>query len=254
MTFGGGPGMAQQRPASGRVARARGAALALAAAALGIQQRAQILESIGRDQAGGDQFPKRVLDFAGQAAGGARKVGEERRAARFQHVEDFAGRVRERVPGRRLRRREEPAGILAEKDRERRDAGGPHTAAARRSRLRAPARRRDAAIGGPSSLRPKGRAGRGNRARNCAIAARQNHGLPGGGRELRALQLPDHLQRAVDAVQLRAGREVLPSIQERVELGGRDRLDLAAQAADGEAVDAREQAAVAPFDARPRRP
>ena len=73
-------------------------------------------------------------------------------------------------------------------------------------------------------------------------------GLPRGGGEFGALQLADDLQRAIHAVQLRAGREVLPAIQESVELGGGDGLDLAAQAADGEAVDARQQAAVAPFE------
>ena len=85
-------GMAQQRPTAGRVARTRGAALAFAAAALGVEQGAQILESVGGHQPGGDQLPKRILHFAGQASGGARQIGEERSAARFQHVRGPRGR------------------------------------------------------------------------------------------------------------------------------------------------------------------
>jgi hypothetical protein len=41
--------------------------------------------------------------------------------------------------------------------------------------------------------------------------------------------------------------DVLPAVQEAYEIGGGDGLDLAAQAADGEAVNARQQAAMAPF-------
>ncbi len=83
-------------------------------------------------------------------------------------------------------------------------------------------------------------------------AARQHFGLPRRRGEFAALQLSDDLQRAIHAVQLRARREMLPAIQEGVEFGRGDRLDFAAQAADGEPVDARQQAAVAPFEfARP---
>ena len=53
---------------------------------------------------------------------------------------------------------------------------------------------------------------------------------------------------AVGAVQLRSGRDVLPAMQEGVEMGGGDGLDLAAQTAQGGAVNAGEDAAIAPFD------
>ena len=46
---------------------------------------------------------------------------------------------------------------------------------------------------------------------------------------------------------LRTRREVLPAQQEADEVGGRDRLDLAAQAADGQAMDACEDPPVAPL-------
>ncbi len=66
------------------------------AAALGIDQRAQILETIGRHQAGRHQFPQPVLHFACQASGGAHQVREEGRAALLELRQHFAGGVRER--------------------------------------------------------------------------------------------------------------------------------------------------------------
>ena len=61
-------------------------------------------------------------------------------------------------------------------------------------------------------------------------------------------KLADDVQRAIQAVQLAAGREVLPAEEETDEIGGRDRFDFAAQPADGQAVNARQHAAVAPLD------
>ena len=51
-------------------------------------------------------------------------------------------------------------------------------------------------------------------------------------------------------MQLRVGCDVLPTEQEAHEVGRRNRLDLAAQAPEGEMMDAREEAALAPFDGR----
>ena len=84
-------------------------------------------------------------------------------------------------------------------------------------------------------------------------AARQHFRFPSGGRKFAALQLPDDLQRAIHAVQLAARREVLPAVQKREEFRGGDRLDFAAQPADGQPVDARQQPAMAPFQLRRRR-
>src|SRR5262249_37734594 len=86
-------------------------------------------------------------------------------------------------------------------------------------------------------------------------SSRQNVGLPCRGGEFGALQLFDNLQRAVHAVKLAAGGEMLPSIEEREELGSSDRFDFAAQASDGQPMNARKQPAVAPLDfARAIRP
>ena len=51
-------GWIEQRPASGAVPRTRVRAAALSGAALGIDERAQIVEAVGGDQAGGHQFPQ----------------------------------------------------------------------------------------------------------------------------------------------------------------------------------------------------
>ena len=155
--------MAQQRPAAGRVPRARGAASAFATAALGVEQRAQVLEAVGGNQAGRHQFPQRIFDFAGQAAGGAGQVGEEAtRRALSRAAQHFAGGMRERLA--RAKAAVPPAASG------RRRAG--RSRAARRAwaaRGRCPfssgrARTQGAERGGPSSLRPRDRAGRDTRA------------------------------------------------------------------------------------------
>ena len=79
-------------------------------------------------------------------------------------------------------------------------------------------------------------------------AAAQHALFPRRRRDLEALQLADDLHDAIRAVQLRAGRDVLPARQELMELRGGDRLDLAAQAAQSQVMNAGQDAAVAPFD------
>src|ERR1700691_1103086 len=76
----------------------------------------------------------------------------------------------------------------------------------------------------------------------------QNLLLPRRRGEFASLHLAHDLQRAVDAMQLRARIEVLPAPEERVEFRRGDGLDLAAQPPDGEPMDARQQSAVAPFE------
>ncbi len=71
--------------------------------------------------------------------------------------------------------------------------------------------------------------------------------LPTDGRDVVALELSDRLQQAALALQLRARRDVLPAQQEAHEVLRGDRLDLGAQAVERVAVDARQQAAVAPL-------
>ena len=67
----------QQRPAAGAVARAGVAAGAVPGAALGIDQRAEIVEAVGGEQAAADQFPQRGFDFGFDSAGAAHDFGEE---------------------------------------------------------------------------------------------------------------------------------------------------------------------------------
>ena len=69
--------------------RACDASTALAGAAFGIDERAQIVETVGGDHSGRDQFPQRSFDFSFQFAGAADDVGEERSAAlaqKFQYL------------------------------------------------------------------------------------------------------------------------------------------------------------------------
>ena len=62
------------------------------------------------------------------------------------------------------------------------------------------------------------------------------------------MQLLERFKSAAFAQKVRAGRDVLPAQKPRYELRGVDRLDFAAKLAEREAVDARENAALAEFD------
>ena len=61
------------------------------------------------------------------------------------------------------------------------------------------------------------------------------------------MQLLEDLEKAVDAVELRAAGHVLPAAEEAHEVGCADGLDFLAQAAEGEAMDAGDDAAMAEF-------
>src|SRR5207244_10105875 len=78
-------------------------------------------------------------------------------------------------------------------------------------------------------------------------ARRQHLSLPGARRQLEPLQQADDLEEPVAAVELRPRLHVLPAEEEAHQVGGGDGLDLATQAAEGQAVDARQQAALAPL-------
>src|SRR5262249_11481936 len=71
--------------------------------------------------------------------------------------------------------------------------------------------------------------------------------LPGADRRLDAGEGLDDRQEPGDPVELRARRGVLPARQEAVEVGRADRLDGAAQPPERQAVDARQEAPVAPL-------
>src|SRR5262249_18653093 len=74
--------------------------------------------------------------------------------------------------------------------------------------------------------------------------------LPGADGSLDAGELLDDLQETGDAVELRLRRGVLPDREEAMEIRRADRLDGAAEAAERETVDAREEPAVAPLRRR----
>ena len=79
----------------------------------------------------------------------------------------------------------------------------------------------------------------------------QDVDLPAPGRHLEAFELGHHVLEAAWAGHALAVRHVLPGEQEAQVGLGRDRLDLGAQSMEGAAVDAGEEAALAPlFDAQ----
>ena len=101
--------VAQQRPSARRRAADAPCRPALAAAALGIEQRAQILETIGRHQARGHQFPQRRLPLRWRA--GRWRASDRRRRTRRAFRARPASRARDATAIRRgdaLRRRQQP--------------------------------------------------------------------------------------------------------------------------------------------------
>src|SRR5712691_7288655 len=79
-------------------------------------------------------------------------------------------------------------------------------------------------------------------------AAREDLALPGICGGLEALQLLQSFQQAAFAQELRAWRQVLPAEEPAHELRGSYRGDLLAQLAERQAMDAGEEAALAPFE------
>ena len=76
---------------------------------------------------------------------------------------------------------------------------------------------------------------------------RQDFAFPGAGRRLEAFELRDHDLDRVRTLHSRIGRHALPGQKEAQEIAGGDRLDLGPQPLDGIAMDAGQQAALAPF-------
>ncbi len=139
--------------------------------------------------------------------------------------------------------RDHPVRVFADEKCKRRDAGGNDAAngsvvLAQRGRMR-----REAA--------PADRAGEAELIENVRIvvrdAARENLLFPGSCRRFESLQLLQRFERAALAEQARLRRDVLPAEQPAHELRGSHGLNLFAQRSQREAVNAREQAAVAPF-------
>src|ERR1700751_3808244 len=78
-------------------------------------------------------------------------------------------------------------------------------------------------------------------------ALRQNLFLPRIGRNLEALQLPQDFKQTALPAQLRTLSNMLPTRQPAHELRWSHRLNLFAQCAKREAMDARKEAPIAPF-------
>ena len=78
-------------------------------------------------------------------------------------------------------------------------------------------------------------------------SAGEDEALPCIGGYFKTLQLAKDFERAMLAAHLRAGSDMLPAQKPVHELRRRDRLDLLAQRSDRKAMDASQQAALAPL-------
>src|ERR1700719_688195 len=76
----------KQRPSAGTVPRTRRSAAALAGAALGIDQRTQIVEAVCCEQPSGDELPKAGFYLSLQLARASDNIREKRSAALPQEL------------------------------------------------------------------------------------------------------------------------------------------------------------------------
>ena len=123
----------KQGPAAGVVAGSRGAAATVAGAALRVDQRAEIVEAVGGDDAAGDELPKGGFDFGFQAARAANDVGEEGSAGlaeKFEDVESGGTQAAGAVFSGVSVFRRHPIGVVANEEGDGRDAGGDDAMAA----------------------------------------------------------------------------------------------------------------------------
>ncbi len=72
--------------------------------------------------------------------------------------------------------------------------------------------------------------------------------LPGIGRNLKSLQLAQHIERGPFTLDLRFRRDMLPAQKPAHELRRRDRFNLLAQGGDRQPMNARQQTPLAPFE------
>ena len=238
------------------MARAGGAEPPLAAAPVRIDQGAQVVEPVGRDQPRRHELPQPVLHLARQPSALAHQLAQERRAAAAERGEHRLGgmgedAVRPRARGVVVRGRRQPLQVLAQEERDRGGAGRPHPPPRRRPRgsgggLRAVER------GMRRQAPPRHLPGETEPIQHLRLVAfhagGQHVAFPGRGGDLAALELPDHLQQPARTVQARPRRETLPAGQEPHQVRGRHRRDLPAQAAQRQPVDAGQHAAIAPLD------
>src|ERR1700756_2092181 len=81
----------KKRPAPRTMARSRGTAVAVPGASLWVDQRAQIIEAIGGQQARRHQFPESGFHFRLQLARAAHNIGEEGSAPLPQELKHGSG-------------------------------------------------------------------------------------------------------------------------------------------------------------------
>ena len=212
---------------------------ARAALARGHEQRAQAGEAVGVDDAERNEFRERLLELRRQQAGRADQFIEERGAVAADRVRDHL-----RARGQRNFLNEgAPVPVLGIAPREQCDRRAAHRCgAALAVRAITIARRQpppsdaagEAAVVEPLGLvagKPRG----------------QDFALPGRGGRGEALELLHQRLDRLGAFHAGVIRHALPREQETQEVARGDRLDLGAQALEGIAMNAREQAALAPL-------
>src|SRR5439155_19264292 len=202
---------------------------------LPLQEPAEGREPVAGPPPAGHQLPERSVQIAPREAGLRAELVREQRAALLEQREEESGPVTQRL-ARPTGRVQQPRQILA-----------PHQRDGRGASRRGPARRLIRARQ-PSP---------GDLAREAELVEqrpviagqprRQHVALPGGRRGLEPLQLPDDLRQPLRAVQLRSRVHVLPAEQEAEEVLRGGRLDLPPQPPQREAVDARQERALAPL-------
>ncbi|MDL1863549.1 DDE-type integrase/transposase/recombinase [Betaproteobacteria bacterium PRO7] len=239
---------ARERPAAGvfdaeqRRAPHAPAAVEAAAAVRGHQQRAQPGDAVGIDEPLCDQLGERFFDLGAQQARAVDDLVEERRAVRGDELQHALAARSERNVVAVAREPRPDAEMAAAGEHDRRSAHRGGCALAGRVQRR-DARPHDAA--GAREVVEPGRV-------VFVDARRQDLGFPCRRRRFEAFELRDDVGDRIGAFDARLGRDALPFEEEVQEVARLDRLDLLPQPVHGVAMDAREQAAFAPF-ARARR-
>ncbi|MFP5407088.1 MAG: ATP-binding cassette domain-containing protein, partial [Gammaproteobacteria bacterium] len=206
----------------------------------GHEQRAQADEAVRVDEAVRDQFAERIFDLRAQQPASVGYFVEERRAVRREEVEDCARRGTERRCVLVLRKRRPDAQMTARGKHDRRRTHG-----ARRPRATCLQRgyaRPDHPAGAAQLVEP---------ARVVLVhPCRQDLCLPGRGRRLEAFELRHDARYRIGALDPCLRGDALPLEQEAHEIACFHRFDLAPQPVHRVAMDAREQAALAPLGLR----
>ena len=238
-----------QRPAELRVAAFAGG-FGGGGFAAGVHHGAELVEAVGCGEAGGGEFPEGVLgllrgevgdalDVVGEAGSALLEEGAELEgfgAEGVRRVCFFDGLLGERVG--------EPVGGLAEVEGDGRGVGGDDAAGGGAVACGPGGVRRDAApadgSGEAEGVEPAGIV--------VGDAGGEEGALPLDGGGFEAFELVEGFEDAFFAGELRLRGEVLPVEQPAHVDGGGDGFDLLAEGAEGEAMDALEDAAFAPLD------